>query len=129
MFEKIGIPLLAFFIGLALPAFKVAEMAGVILTQSTTITTLSGEKVELTEANGRLVRSLEEQTAKVSAWEAEAERKKKAAAEALAEANRKAEEWRVKYRKLLSDPPDNPNDQAASLEARMKAYLEARATP
>lgn len=129
MLEKIGIPLLAFLIGLTLPAFQIAEMAGAISHQSTTIATLSGEKAKLTVSNSELKASLEEQTAKVSEWEAEAERKKKAAAEALAEANRKAEEWRAKYRKLLSDPPDNPSDQAASLEARMKAYLEARATP
>lgn len=129
MFEKIGIPLLALCLGAAIPLFKMAGMTSAILDQSTTITTLSAEKAALTVSNSELKASLEEQTAKVSEWEAEAERKRKAAAEALAEANRRAEEWRAKYRKLLSDPPDNPGDQAASLEARMKAYLEARATP
>lgn len=128
MFEKIGIPLLAFFIGLGIPAYKLVESMGVIHELVGANAQLVVDKANLTLSNSELKASLEEQTAKVTEWEAEAERKKKAAAEALAEANKKAEEWRAKYRKLLSDPPDNPNDQAASLEARMKAYLEARAT-
>lgn len=129
MLEKLVVPVLLVLVGAILPTVKAVSLMSenheLILANAQLVV----DKATLTASNSELKAGLEEQTAKVSEWEAEAERKKKAAAEALAEANRKAEEWRVKYRKLLSDPPDNPNDQAASLEARMKAYLEARATP
>lgn len=127
MIEKIGIPLLAFLIGLAIPAFKIVGMADVIFDQSTTITTLSGENAKLTTSNERLVRSLEAQTVKVTEWEDQAKKRKEAADAALAAATKEAAKWQQKYQRLLTDPPADPSNQGASLEKRMAEYIDARA--
>lgn len=88
---------------------------------------LALDKVHLTFANSDLTDSLNEQSGKVREWEAKAKKRKEEADAALAAAVKEGERWRAKYKGLLSDPPSNPDNQAASLEERFVHYLEARA--
>lgn len=86
------------------------------------------DKVNLTFANTELRDSLEEQSARVRVWETDAAKRKLASEEALAKAVKEGEAWKSKYKTLLSAPPSNPDDQAASLEERFTDYLNERAS-
>lgn len=99
---------------------------GTIQEQNGKIITLEANVATLTETNLKMATEINTQNIAIQGYVDAAGKAKAESDRALAAAKAEGDVWKRRYRSILSDPPQHPDDLCLSLSERLDTYVAQR---